>query len=405
MKDIDKDCIIKLINKAEVVTIMARNPRLSNFIETLDNSGITSEYTITIMKQLTQESYSEFLINKGLFSPTGIKSVIKQQEAKEIEQKTKEDNEASAENDSLAYLDEEEDVELDDLLDSLEFKDLLDKSTEITNHKDNLIYLQELHSEKNKIKEDHYSEVQKQTLSNLITANKRLVLKIVQKYSGLATLGYDKNDMIQDGTMGLIKAANRFEIEKGFEFSTYATWWIRQSITRGIMDSSLTIRLPVHLREQINKINRIEQESIVNLCMVSNQYVIEKADISLDKYKEIIKIRNTFISTGSLDTPIGMDEDTTIGAMIKDEHVNVSEEIMNQELRTIFENLMDTLTDREKAVVRLRFGWEDGKKYTLEEIGEVFDVTRERIRQIEAKSLKKLSKPKNKKILEDFMNR
>ncbi len=240
-------------------------------------------------------------------------------------------------------------------------------------------------------------EEAKQTL---ISSNLRLVVSIAKKYVGRGMLFLD---LIQEGNCGLIKAVDKFDYKKGFKFSTYATWWIRQSITRAIADQARTIRIPVHMVETINKLTRIQRQLVQDLGRDPlPEEIAEKMDnITADKVREIQKIA---LDPVSLETPIGEEDDSHLGDFIEDkETLSPDDYTNNQLLKDEINNILEGLTDREEKVLRLRFGLEDGRTRTLEEVGKEFNVTRERIRQIEAKAIRKLKKPNRAKRLKDFI--
>lgn len=310
---------------------------------------------------------------------------------------------------SLLNDDFEEEPDVDDLkeVEELKLDEITDNSFEGISVDDSVrMYLREI----GKIPLLSYEkelELAKRILNNdeeakqeLAEANLRLVVSIAKKYVGRGMLFLD---LIQEGNMGLIKAVEKFDYTKGFKFSTYATWWIRQAITRAIADQARTIRIPVHMVETINRLIRTSRHLLQQLGREPTpEEIAKEMDMSVEKVMEIQKIAQDPVS---LETPIGEEDDSHLGDFIQDEDSPAPHDAASYTLlREQLEEVMNTLTPREAKVLKLRFGLEDGKARTLEEVGKEFDVTRERIRQIEAKALRKLRHPSRSKKLRDYMN-
>ena len=287
--------------------------------------------------------------------------------------------------------------------------DLLDDSTltkDLTINDPVRMYLKEigqiklLSTEEELKLADRILEGDEEAKTILAEANLRLVLSIAKRYVGRGMLFLD---LIQEGNIGLMKAVEKFDVSKGYKFSTYATWWIRQAITRAIADQARTIRVPVHMVETINKLARVQRQLTLELNREpSEEELAKKMNTSVEKIREIYKISQEPVS---LETPIGEEDDSHLGDFIKDEHnMSPEEYTTNELLKDEIADILLTLTEREEKVIRLRFGLEDGKSRTLEEVGQIFGVTRERIRQIEAKALRKLRHPSRSRKLKDYLD-
>ena len=316
-------------------------------------------------------------------------------QAKSMEEEAVDDLVLETEDDIIP--DEEEEVELIDDVDVLEGVSTEDPVRMYLKEIGNVPLLtSEEEVELAKLVEQGDAEAKRK----LTEANLRLVVSIAKKYVGR---GMPFLDLIQEGNMGLMKAVDKFDYTKGYKFSTYATWWIRQAITRGIADTGRTIRVPVHMVETINKTLRMTRTLLQELGREPTpEEVADRLGVPVARVREVLKISRDPVS---LDTPIGEEDDSHLGDFIEDDTaLSPADSAAFSMLREELSNALESLTERERQVVRLRFGLEDGRARTLEEVGKEFNVTRERIRQIEAKALRKLRHPSRSKRLKDFLN-
>ena len=302
-------------------------------------------------------------------------------------------------------LEPDSEAELEELVEAAETDDLTDMPKGVTVDDPVRMYLKEigkvplLTADEEMDLAQRMEQGDEEAKKRLCEANLRLVVSIAKRYVGRGILFLD---LIQEGNLGLIKAVDKFDWRKGFKFSTYATWWIRQSITRSIADQARTIRIPVHMVETINKQIRVTRQLLQELGRdPTPEEIAAEMEIPVEKVREISKIAQEPVS---LETPIGEEEDSHLGDFIPDEDVpSPADAAAFSMLKEQLDEVLSTLTDREQEVLRLRFGLDDGRQRTLEEVGQMFKVTRERIRQIEAKALRKLRHPNRSKRLRDYL--
>lgn len=347
---------------------------------------------------LTEEQMESFLLlleNKGLeVIPTVDEDALKKLE-KGVEKEDTEDELLVLEDEDFSKEEDGEDIDLDavDLLEGIGTEDPV------------RMYLKEIGTVPLLTAEEEYSLAMKKqegdeyAKQRLIEANLRLVVSIAKRYTGR---GMSFLDLVQEGNLGLIKGVEKFDPEKGFKLSTYATWWIRQSVTRALADQARTIRVPVHMVETINKMSKMQRKLTLELGYEpSVKELAEHLDMTEEKVQEIMQIAR---EPASLETPIGEEDDSNLGDFVADANVLSPEgNVESVMLREHIDSLLDDLKERERQVIVLRFGLEDGHPRTLEEVGREFNVTRERIRQIEAKALRKLRNPVRSKRIRDFL--
>lgn len=296
--------------------------------------------------------------------------------------------------DPLGFLDDTFETDLDKIINSKDFIERGSTLFEVPDFKDNKDYIFDYQ------KNEDTKEV---ALEMLVYANRGLVSKNVSRYKGFASVGFSEDDMFQSGMIGLMKAAKRFDLDRGVEFSTYATHWIKQGILRGIMNNSSTVRVPVHMGELIKKVNRCERKSYSNFGVVDYDWIASELEVPLDKVLEAIKVQNTFMNNISLDKPVGVDGATLLGELIEDESgVDPSTSLVEKSLQSIILSLLNELKPQEKDVIIKRFGLDGKGVRTLEAVGLEYNVTRERIRQVEANALRRLKHPTKIEKIKDY---
>ena len=392
-----KEKVKKFIEQA----IKNKKVLMKDVIEFISKENIDSEYVTKIYDELDKAKVNLILDDEDDEKDMQIEDKIKE----ELDDPDKKDEDTTA----VADLDIEPDLDdIDETEKDILFQDMQDMSFVDNLNVDDPVkmFLKEIGKirlltyEEENILAERMLKGDKEAKKQLIESNLRLVVSIAKKYIGR---GMNFLDLIQEGNLGLIKAVDKFDQSKGYKFSTYATWWIRQAITRAIADQARTIRIPVHMVETINKLIKTSRHLLQTLGREPTpEEIAKELEMPVEKVREILKVAQEPIS---LETPVGEEDESNLGNFIPDEDApSPSEQAADTLLREHIEEVMQTLTPREAKVLRLRFGLEDGRMRTLEEVGKEFDVTRERIRQIEAKALRKLRHPSRSKKLKDFMS-
>ncbi len=392
-----KEKVKKFIEQA----IKAKKVLMKDVIEFISKENIDSEYVTKIYDELDKAKVNLVLDDEDDEKDLQIEGKIKE----ELDDPDKKGEDST----TVTDLDIEPDLEdIDEAEKDLLFQDMQDMSFVDNLNVDDPVkmFLKEIGKirlltyEEENILAERMLKGDKEAKKQLIESNLRLVVSIAKKYIGR---GMNFLDLIQEGNLGLIKAVDKFDQSKGYKFSTYATWWIRQAITRAIADQARTIRIPVHMVETINKLIKTSRHLLQTLGREPTpEEIAKELEMPVEKVREILKVAQEPIS---LETPVGEEDESNLGNFIPDDDApSPSEQAADTLLREHIEEVMQTLTPREAKVLKLRFGLEDGRMRTLEEVGKEFDVTRERIRQIEAKALRKLRHPSRSKKLKDFMS-
>ena len=409
MTDSQKEKVSEFIKKA----IKSNQIAYKEMVNFLSNEDFTPEQVSKIYDELSKANINIIMEENEEQHHLNEHSIIDETITSTSDDVFNEDSDKSASDEesvsSMAELDIEPNLEdIDEIEKDMLFQDMKDMSFVDNLNVDDPVkmFLKEIGKirlltyEEENILAERMLRGDKEAKKQLIESNLRLVVSIAKKYIGR---GMHFLDLIQEGNLGLIKAVDKFDQSKGYKFSTYANWWIRQAITRAIADQARTIRIPVHMVETINKLIRTSRHLLQTLGREPTpEEIAAELEMPVEKVREVLKVAQEPIS---LETPVGEEDESNLGNFIPDEDApSPSEQAADVLLREHIEEVMETLTPREAKVLKLRFGLQDGRMRTLEEVGREFDVTRERIRQIEAKALRKLRHPSRSKRLKDFMN-
>ncbi len=382
--------------------IKSKKIQMKDVIEFISKENIDSEFVTKIYDDLDKAKVNLVLDDEDEDKDLLIDGKIKE-ELETDPNKREDDNIAVADLDIEPNLEDIDETEKDLLFQDMQdmsFVDNLNVDDPVKMFLKEIGKIRLLTFEEENVLAERMLNGDKEAKQQLIESNLRLVVSIAKKYIGR---GMNFLDLIQEGNLGLIKAVDKFDQTKGYKFSTYATWWIRQAITRAIADQARTIRIPVHMVETINKLIKTSRHLLQTLGREPTpEEIAAELEMPVEKVRDILKVSQEPIS---LETPVGEEDESNLGNFIPDDDApSPSEQAADTLLREHIEEVMQTLTPREAKVLKLRFGLEDGRMRTLEEVGKEFDVTRERIRQIEAKALRKLRHPSRSKKLKDFMS-